>query len=83
MPKFCPKVQVVSVCGFWLFAVIPKHSSGACGQEGGRVHSQISELEQLHNTFSLFQRRAELLGSLITCSEHSNPSVIQQLELYF
>lgn len=46
------------------------HGSGACGQKGGHVHSEMSELEQLHNTFSLFQRRAKLLESLITCSEH-------------
>lgn len=61
MPEFSPKSRWC-LCGFWLFAVIPNmHSSGVCGQKGGHVHSEVSELEQLHNTFSWFQRRAKLL----------------------
>lgn len=40
MPGFSPKVQVVSVCGFWLFAVIPEHAQFRCLWAEGRACAQ-------------------------------------------
>lgn len=58
-----PKSRCCLCLGFGcLLSSQSVHSSGACGQEGGRVHSEISELEQLHSMFSLFQKKSKTAG---------------------
>lgn len=54
VPEFSPRVQVVCVCGFWLFAVIPKRAQFRCLWTGGRTCAQwdFSELE--HTTQHIF-----------------------------